>query len=143
MSIFFAFYKFFESRHLILPEYKGMCAYIYLISYLLYIYKNHVQIWEFDHKEGLALKNWCFWTVVLEKTLESPLDRKEIKPVNPKGNQPWIFIGRTDAEAWSSNILATWCKDMTSQKRKERLRAGGEGGNRGWDDWMASPPQRT
>ena len=52
-----------------------------------------------DHKESWALKNWCFWTVVLEKTLESPLDCKEIKSVNPKGNQPWIFIGRTDAKA--------------------------------------------
>ena len=52
-----------------------------------------------DHKEGWAPKNWCFWIVVLEKTLESPLDCKEIKPVNPKGNQPWIFIGRTDAKA--------------------------------------------
>ena len=52
-----------------------------------------------DHKEGWVLKNWCFQIVVLEKTLESPLDSKEIKPVNPKGNQPWIFIGRTDAEA--------------------------------------------
>ena len=56
-------------------------------------------MWELDHKEGWVPKNWCFWTVVLEKTLESPLDCKEIKPVNPKGNQPWIFIGRTDAEA--------------------------------------------
>ena len=56
-------------------------------------------MWELDHKKGWAPKNWCFWTVVLEKTLESPLDSKEIKPVNPKGNQPWIFIGRTDAEA--------------------------------------------
>ena len=54
--------------------------------------------WELDHKESWALKNWCFWTVVLEKTLESPLNSKEIKPVNPKENQPWIFIGRTDAE---------------------------------------------
>ena len=54
--------------------------------------------WELDHKEGWMAKNWCFWTVVLEKTLESALDCKEIKPVNPKGNQPWIFIGRTDAE---------------------------------------------
>ena len=53
-------------------------------------------MWELDHKEGWALKNWCFWTVVLEKTLESPLDSKEIKPVNPKGNQSWIFTGRTD-----------------------------------------------
>ena len=56
-------------------------------------------MWELDHKEGWAPKNWCFWTVVLEKTLESPLDCKEIQTVNPKGNQSWIFIGRTDAEA--------------------------------------------
>ena len=56
-------------------------------------------MWELDHKESWAPKNWCFWTVVLEKTLESPLDCKEMKPVNPKGNQSWIFIGRTDAEA--------------------------------------------
>ena len=55
--------------------------------------------WELHHKESWALKNWCFWTVVLEKTLESPLDSKEIQPVNPKGNQSWIFTGRTDAEA--------------------------------------------
>ena len=54
---------------------------------------------ELDHKETWVPKNWCFWTVVLEKTLESPLDIKEIKPINPKGNQSWIFIGRTDAEA--------------------------------------------
>ena len=56
-------------------------------------------MWELDHKESWALKNWCFWTAVLKKTLESPLDCKEIKPVNPKGNQSWIFIGRTYAEA--------------------------------------------
>ena len=60
---------------------------------------SHVWMWELDYKESWATKNWCFWTVVLEKTLESPLDSKEIKPVNPKGNQSWIFIGRTDAEA--------------------------------------------
>ena len=60
---------------------------------------SHVWMWELDHKESWALKNWCFRTVVLKKTLESPLDSKEIKPVNPKGNQPWIFIRRTDAEA--------------------------------------------
>ena len=56
-------------------------------------------MWELDRKESWALKNWCFWTVVLEKTLESPLDCKKIQPVNPKGNQSWIFIGKTDAEA--------------------------------------------
>ena len=60
---------------------------------------SQVWVWELDHKEGWGLKNWCFWTVVLEKILESPLDYKEIKPVNPKENQPWIFIGGTDAEA--------------------------------------------
>ena len=60
---------------------------------------NHVWKWELDHKEGWVLKNWCFWTVVLEKTLVSPLDCKVIQPVNSKGNKSWIFIRRTDAEA--------------------------------------------
>ena len=60
---------------------------------------SHVWIWELNHKESWELKNWCFWTVVLEKTLESPLNCKEIQPFYPKGNQSWIFIGRTDAEA--------------------------------------------
>ena len=60
---------------------------------------SHVWMWELDHKEGWALKNWCFWAVVLEKTLESPLACKEIQPVHPKGNHFWIFIGETDAEA--------------------------------------------
>ena len=60
---------------------------------------SHVWMWELDYKESWAPKNWCFWTVVLEKTLESPLDYKEIQPVHPKGNQSWMFIGRTDVEA--------------------------------------------
>ena len=60
---------------------------------------SYVLMWVLNHKEGYVPKNWCFWIVVLEKTLESPLDSKVIKPVNPKGNQSWIFIGRTDAEA--------------------------------------------
>ena len=72
---------------------KGLSSQSYGFS------SSHVQTWELDHKEAWALKNWCFLTVVLEKTLESPLDCKENKPVNPKGNQPWIFIGRTDAKA--------------------------------------------
>ena len=63
---------------------------------------GHVWMWELDYKESWALKNWCFWTVVLEKTLERPLDCKEIQPVHPKGNQSWIFIGRTDVEAEAS-----------------------------------------
>jgi len=63
------------------------------------VFSSHVWMWTLDHKEGWALKNWCFWTVVLENTLESPLDCKEIQPVNPKENQSWIFIEKTDAEA--------------------------------------------
>ena len=73
---------------------------------------SHAQMWELDHKEDWAQKNWCFWTVVLEKTLESPLDCKEISPVNPKGNQPWIFIERTVSEA-EAPIL--WPPDVKSQ----------------------------
>ena len=67
---------------------------------------SHVQMWDLEHKEGWVPKNWCFQIVVLQKTLESPLDSEEIKPVSPKGNQPWLFIGRTDAEApilWPHN----------------------------------------
>ena len=62
---------------------------------------SHVCMWDLDHKEGWMLKNWWSWTVVFEKTLKSPLDCKEIQPVHPKGNQSWIFIGRTDAESWT------------------------------------------
>ena len=72
---------------------------------------SHVWLWELDHKEDWALKNWCFQTVVLVKTLESPLDSKEIKPGYPKGSQPWTFIGRTDAEA-KAPIL--WPPDLKS-----------------------------
>ena len=70
---------------------------------------SHLWMWEWDYNEGWVLKNWCFWTVVLEKTLESPLDCKEIKPVNSKGNQSWIFIGRPDAKA-ETPIL--WLPDV-------------------------------
>ena len=73
---------------------------------------SHVWMWELDHKEGWAPKNWCFWIAVLEKTLESPLDSKEIKAVNPKGNQSWILIGRTDAEA---EALILWPPAVKSQ----------------------------
>jgi len=72
---------------------KGLSSQSYGFS------SSHVRMWELDHKEGWAPKNWCFWTVVLERTLESHLHCKEIKPVNSKGNQSWIFIGKTDAKA--------------------------------------------
>ena len=72
---------------------KGLSSQSYGFS------SSHVWMWELDYKESWMPKNWCFWTVVLEKTIESPLDCKEIQPVHPKRNQSWIFIGRTDAEA--------------------------------------------
>ena len=105
---------------------------------------GHVWMWELEYKESWAPKNWCFWTVVLEKTLESPLDSKEIQPVHPEGDQSWVFIWRSDAEAETPNTLATWCEELTHLKRPrcwERLRAGGEGDSRGWGSLMASPTQ--
>ena len=72
---------------------------------------SHVWVWEWDHKGGGVLKNWCFWILVLEKTLGSPLDYKEIQPVHPKGNQSWIFIGRTDAEAKTPIVWPPDAKD--------------------------------
>ena len=80
---------------------------------------GHVQIWELENKEILMPKNWCFWTVLLEKTLESPLDSKEIQLVNPKGNQPWIFIGRTDAE-----VPILWSPDTKANSLEETLMLG-------------------
>ena len=106
---------------------------------------SHVWMWELDYKESWAPKNWCFWTVVLEKTLENPLDYKETQPVHPKEGQSLMFIGRTDVEA-ETPIL--WPPDAKSWHLKrpwcwERLRAGGEGDNRQCDGWMASPTQWT
>ena len=102
-------------------------------------------MWELDCEESWAPKNWCFWTVVLEKTLESPLDCKEIQPVHPKGDQSWVFIGRLMLKR-NSSTLATSCKELTDWKSPwcwEGLGAGGEGDDRGWDGWMASPTQGT
>ena len=96
-------------------------------------------MWELDHKEGWVLKNWCFWTAVLEKTLESSLDCKEVKPVSPKGDQSWIIHWKDWCWSWSSNNLATWREEPTHWKRPrcwERLRAGGVEGDRGWHHWL-------
>ena len=102
-----------------------------------------VVLWELNHKEDWALKNWCFWTVVLKKTLESPLNCKEIKPVNPKGNQYWIFIGMTDAKAetpilWPPNAK-NWLiwKDLDAGKdwRQEEKRTT-EDEMVGWHHWL-------
>ena len=96
---------------------------------------GHVWMWELDCEESWAPKNWCFWTMVLEKTLESPLDCKEIQPGHPKGNQSWIFIGRMDAEA-ETPIL--WLPDAG----KDWMEAE-KGDDRGWDGWIASQTQWT
>ena len=106
---------------------------------------SHVRMGELNHKEGWEPKKWSFQIVMLEKTLESPLDTKEIKSVTPKGNQPWILIGRTDAEP---EALILWPPDAESTHWKrpwwwERLKAVGEGGDRGWDGWMESLTQWT
>ena len=85
---------------------------------------NQVQMWELDHKEGWEPKNWCFWIIILEKTLESPLDWKEIKTVNSKGNRSWIFIGRTEAEA---PIL--WPPDANSRLSGKYPDAGNDWGH--------------
>ena len=77
---------------------------------------SHVWVWELDYKESWVLMNWCFWTVVLEKTLDSPLDYKEIQPVHHKGNQSWIFIGRTDAKAETPKLWPTDVKDWLTGK---------------------------
>ena len=114
---------------------KGPSSQSYVFS------SNHVWIWELDHKESWVPKNWCFWTVVLEETLESPLDCKEIQPVHSKGDQSWIFTGKTDAEAEAPILWATWCEELIHWKRPwcwERLKTGEEGDERGWDGWMAS-----
>ena len=100
-------------------------------------------MWELDYEESWVPKNWCFWTVVSEKTLESPLDCKKIQSVHSKGDQSCVFCGRT-GWSWHSNTLVTWWEELTHLKRPwcwARLRAGGD--NRGWDGWMASPTQWT
>ena len=116
---------------------KGLSSQSYGFS------SSHVWMWELDHKESWALKNWGFWTVVLEKTLESPLDCEDIQPVNPKGNQSWIFIGRTDADVETANILATWCKELTGKdpdaEKDWRQEEKGTTENEmvGWHHWLS------
>ena len=87
----------------------------------IFFFSRHVQMWQLDHREGWVLKIWCFQTVMLVKTLERPLDSKEIKPVNLKGNQSWIFIGRTDAEV---EALVLWPADEKSQLMENMLLLG-------------------
>ena len=104
---------------------------------------SQVWMWQLDSKESWALKNWCFWSVVLEKTLESPMDCKEIKSANPKGNQPWIFIWRTDVKA---EALTLWPLDVKSWLVRKDPDAGNDWGQEekratedemvGWHHWL-------
>ena len=124
-----------EQKHYF--AYKGPSSQSYGFS------SSHVWIWELDHKENWASKNWCFWTVVLEKTLESSLDSKEIKPVNPKGNQLWRFIGKTDVETEAPILwppeAKSWLirKDPGAEKdwRQEERRMT-EDEMIGWHHWL-------
>ena len=123
-----------KSRDITLP------AKVHLVKAMVFS-NSHVWMWELDHKESWAPKNWCFWTVVLEKTLESLLDWNEIKPINPKGNQSWIFTGRTDAEAetpilWPHDVK-NWLTGKDADAGKDWRQE--EKGMTGWDGWMASP----
>ena len=104
---------------------------------------SHVWMWELDYKESWVLKNSCFWSVVLEKTLESPLDCKEIQPVNPKGSQSWIFIGKTDAEAETPILRPTYEKNWLIGKDPDAGRDWGqeeegttEDEMAGWHHWL-------
>ena len=114
----------FKSRDIALPT--KFC----LVKAMVFS-SGHVWMWELDYKESWALKNWCFWTVVLEKTLESPLDCKEIQPVHPKEDQSWVFTGRTDVEAeklqyfgylmWRADLLEkTLMLGKTEGRRRRR-----------------------
>ena len=117
---------------------KGLSSQSYGFS------SSHVWMWELDHKESWTLKNWCFWIVVLEKTLESPLESKEIQPVHPKGDQSWVFIGRTDVEA-ETPIL--WPPDVKNWLIGKDADAGKDWGQEekeatedemvGWHHWFS------
>ena len=106
---------------------------------------SDVWVWELDYIESGALKKWCFWTVMLEKTLESPLEaRRSNKSILKKSvlNIHW----KDWCWSWDSNTLTTWCEDLTQWKRPwcwKRLKVGGEGDDRGWDGWMVPPTQWT
>ena len=128
-----------KSRHYLAD--KGPSSQSYGFS------SSPVWMWELDHKESWAPKNLCFWAVVLEKTLKSPLDCKESQPVNPEGNQSWMFFGRMlnvfgRMLKLKLQYLATWCEELTHWKKPwcwERLKVSRERDDRGWDGWMASP----
>ena len=127
----------FKSRDISLSTNKGPSSQCYGFS------SGHVWMWELDYKESWALMNWCFWTMVLEKTLESPLDCKEIQPVNSKGDQPWMFFGRNDAKAENPVLQPPHAKSWLIGKDSDAGRDWGqeEKGTTevemaGWHHWL-------
>ena len=132
----------YDKQHIKKQKYGFVDKGPYTKNSVFFFFNNHIWMSVLEHKEQWALKNLCFWTVVLDKTLESPLDSKEIKQVNPKGNQSWIFTEGLMLKLklpyfgylkWRANSL-----DKTLM-----LRAGREEGDRGWDDWVKSSTQWT
>ena len=128
----------FKSRDITLP------TKVHLVKTM--VFPVVIWMWELDCEESWGPKNCCFWTVVLEKTLDSPLHCKEIQPVHPKGDQSWVFIGRTDVEAETPTL---WPPDVKSWLIWKDPNAGKDwrqeekGRQRGWDVWTASPTQWT
>ena len=127
--------KILESRHYFAN--KGPSSQGYGFSC------GHVWMWELDCEEGWGPKNWCFWTVVLEKTLESPLDCKEIQLGHSKGDQSWVFFGRTDAKAKTPILWPPHVKSWLIGKDPDAGRDWGQEDDRGWDGWMASMTRWT
>ena len=131
-----------KSRDVTLSTKYGWQSYVFWLSSQSYSFSVVMYaMWVLDYKESWAPKNWCLWTVMLEKTLESPLDSKEIQPVNPKGNQSWIFIGMMDAETetpilWPPDSR-NWLIWIDSDAGKDW--SGGEGDDRGWHSWKTLP----
>ena len=118
---------------------KGPCGQGYGFS------SSHVWVWDLAYNESWVVKNWCFWTAVLEKTVESPLDCKEIQPVHSEGDQPWDFFGRNDAKAETPVLWPSHAKSWLIGKdwSWEGLGVGRKGGDREWYGWMASLTQWT
>ena len=146
--IIYYIYKLYIIIIILLIIYYILCIQnilcVYFLSSQSYGFSSsHVWMWELDCEESWAPKNWCFWPVVLEKTFESPWTAKRsnqsiLKEISVHWKD-WCW-------SWNSNTWATWCEELTHLKRPwcwERLRAGGEGEDKGWDGWMASPTQWT
>ena len=133
-----------NQRHYFANKGPPSQALFFFVCLFCFFSRNHIWMWELDYKEGWVPKNWCFCTVVLEKTWGT-LYCKEVQPVYPKRDQSWIFMEALMLKL-KLQYSGTWCKGVTHLKRPqwwERFKAGREGGVRGWDGWLASPTHWT